>query len=146
MISNTTFDVINEIWSKELWPNRKSIITPTSAMNYLEGYDLINMTYNPTFICYLVEEEIAGVNSGHLCMDGSYRSRGLFVYPKYRKQGIGPKLLLATIDQGRKENARFVWSYPRNTSWETYKKAGFELTTDWEYSETGINAFCKIDL
>jgi GNAT superfamily N-acetyltransferase len=146
MISNITFDTINEIWSKELWPDRKSPITPTSAMNYLNGYDLVNMQYEPSFIAYKLGGKIIGVNSGHMCMDGSYRSRGLFVYPEYRKQGIGVQLLLATIDQGKSESANFVWSYPRNTSWETYKKAGFVLTSDWEYSETGINAFCRIDL
>jgi GNAT superfamily N-acetyltransferase len=94
----------------------------------------------------MLDNKIAGVNSGHKCMDGSYRSRGLFVYPKFRNLGIGYKLLLETINQGKKESAKFVWSYPRNTSWKTYEKAGFILTSDWEYSETGINAFCKIDL
>lgn len=146
MISIITFQEIYEIWRSELWPNRVSEITSTSAMNYLGGYDISNMTYDPTFISYILEGEIVGVNSGHHCADGSYRSRGLFVFPNYRGKKIGQILLNATISQAKKESASFIWSYPRNTSWKTYESAGFVLTSIWENSELGYNAYCKLDL
>jgi len=53
-------------------------------------------------------------------------------------------LLLATIDEGFKKQANFVWSYPRKESWNTYNSAGFTLSSKWESSEMGINAYCKI--
>lgn len=147
MISVFTFEEIYHIWKSELWPNRLSDITGTSAMNYLGGYDVSNMSFKPTFICYKSEQcQILGVNSGHLCIDGSYRSRGLFVFPDYRGRKIGQQLLKATIDQARKESANFVWSYPKQTSWKTYESAGFSLSSPWEISELGFNAYCKLDL
>ena len=147
MISTLTFEEIYHIWSTELWPNRVSEITSTSAMNYLGGYDISNMDFQPTFVCYKSEQgEILGVNSGHLCVNGSYRSRGLFVFPDYRGRKIGQMLLRATIDQARKELADFIWSYPKQTSWKTYESADFKLSSPWEISELGFNAYCKLEL
>jgi GNAT superfamily N-acetyltransferase len=141
-VKQIEFDTISQVWAKDLWPGRKTIETH-SAMNYLGGYDLKNMTTKPTFFGVFVDSELAGVNSGHLCHDKSYRSRGLFVYEKYRKMGLGTLLLEETIKQGFIEGATFIWSYPRNTSWNTYKNAGFILTTDFEKSDFGYNAYCK---
>lgn len=133
---------ILSIWKKYLWPNRESYIESTSAMVYLNGYDLNNMSFKPSFFGYYINDNLVGVNSGHKCYDMSYRSRGLYVFPEFRKQGIGTKLLLETIDQGKKENCEFVWSYPKQTSWKTYQAAGFVLSSPWELSELGHNAYC----
>lgn len=101
----------------------------------------------PTFFAIFINGEIAGVNSGHMCKDLQYRSRGLFVFEKFRGKNLGRDLLLATIDQARKEDATMCWSYPRKSSWKSYLAAGFELASDWEGSETSdANAYCKIDL
>ena len=101
----------------------------------------------PTFFGYFIEDKLVGVNSGHKCSDNSYRSRGVYVFPEFRKREIGTKLLIATIDQGRSEGCSFVWSYPRRSSWNTYQSAGFRLAGDWEKSETSeANAYCRIDL
>lgn len=144
MIVNVQFNDIVHIWQNYLWPNRTSKIESTSAMCFLGNYDLENMKSNPTFFAYKINGEIAGVNSGHFCKaDDSYRSRGLFVFNKYRNQGIGTSLLLATIEQAIRENANLVWSYPRISSWNTYNKAGFELASNWEPSELGKNAYCS---
>jgi GNAT superfamily N-acetyltransferase len=146
MIKKITFEDILKIWKDHLWKDRKSNIEPQSAMLFLNGHDLKNFNYESSYFAFYNNDTIVGVNSGHLCCDGSYRSRGLFVLPYYRKQGIGTQLLTETIKQGKKENAVFVWSYPRLSSWGTYHKAGFKLCTDWQESETSINAFCKVDL
>jgi hypothetical protein len=53
-------------------------------------------------------------------------------------------LLIATIEQGRKENAHMCWSYPKDSSWNTYAKAGFTLVSDWESAENGTNAYCVV--
>ena len=141
-IEKISFDEILPIWRDHLWPDRTSPIESNSAMVYLEGHDMFNMTTNPTFFAYKIDGRIAGVNSGHKCSKGHYRSRGLYVFDEFRGLGIGVKLLLATIDQGRKENAVICWSYPRETSWKTYDIAGFELASKFEISETGTNAYC----
>ena len=147
MITTITFDKVLPIWENHLWPERESRIDATSAMCYLGGYDLVNMHTAPTFFAYAIDGEIAGVNSGHMCKDQQYRSRGLYVFDKFRGKGIGTLLLTATIEQAKKENAALCWSYPRKTSWKSYLAAGFELASDWETSETSdANAYCKIDL
>lgn len=142
MIVFLEYNDIYQIWKQHLWPDRKSDITPTSAMMFLGDYNSDNMSYKPSFLGYIEDEELLGVNSGHMCVDNSYRSRGLFVFPKARNKGIGSKLLIATIDQGSKESATFVWSYPKQTSWKAYEKAGFSLSSPWETSELGFNAYC----
>lgn len=146
MIKEITFDDILPIWRDYLWPGRTSDITPTSAMHYMEGYDLVNMSYTPTFFAYIIDNEIAGVNSGHMCMNGRYRSRGLYVFERFRGKNIGTELLIATIEQARLEGANLCWSYPKDTSWKTYAKAGFKLDSEFEDSENGKNAFCSIIL
>lgn len=143
MISEIGFEEIYKVWQDYLWPHRTSKIESHSAMLFLSGYDLNNYKFQATHLAYKVDGEIVGVNSGHMCGDYSYRSRGLYVFPKYRKHGIGKDLLLATIDRANNENASFIWSFPRKDSWGTYKSAGFEVVTEWKESETGINAYCN---
>ena len=145
-LKKISFHQIFPIWDNYLWPNRVSEITPTSAMCYLGGYDLVNMDSMPTFFAYMIDGEIAGVNGGHMCNDNEYRSRGLYVFEKFRGSGIGTALLKATIEQAAKEEASLCWSYPKDTSWKTYAKAGFVLASDFEISENGTNAYCMIKL
>jgi len=143
MITHISFEEILPIWRDFLWPNRTSSIDSHSAMDFKGGYDLQNMVSTPTFFGYTIDNKIIGVNSGHMCRDNSYRSRGLWVFPKHRGNQIGKQILIATIQQGITEGADYVWSYPKDTSWKTYNSAGFELASDWEKSENGTNAYCK---
>lgn len=146
MVVKTTYKEIYPIWKNYLWPNRTSPIEPNSAMCYLGEYDMFNMSTQPTFFAYMIDDKIAGVNSGHLCNNHHYRSRGLFVFDEHRKKGIGTQLLLATIEQAKTENAQLCWSYPRQDSWRTYEKAGFVLQSKFRPDETGLNAYCSIEL
>lgn len=146
MIKEISYNEIEHIWINHLWPSRTSKIESVSCMLFLHGYDLQNYYYIPKFFAYIIDDKIVGVNSGHKCADQSYRSRGLFVFPEYRKHGVGRELLLATINQGKIEKSSLVWSYPRQESWHTYESAGFTLASEWQQSETGTNAFCKIYL
>lgn len=146
MIQTITWRHISLIWITELWANRTSPIEKVSHM-MLEGPDMDNSKFEPTFFGYYDGANLVGVNSGHMCCDGNYRSRGLYVNPQYRGQGIGRQLLQATIDQGKREKAKLVWSYPRQTSWPTYKSVGFDLVSDWQPTETSENnAKCSMIL
>jgi len=140
------FETILPVWKDELWPGRVSAIETHSAMLHLyKEYDIGNFLLPSWYLGYIVDEELIGVNSGHMCIDGSARSRGLWVCPKNRKNGYGKQLLDATIAEAKVQNASSVWSYSRKTSWPTYESAGFVLTSDWEQSETSeANAYCYI--
>ena len=142
MIQHISFEEILPIWRDYLWPNRVSAIENTSAMTFLGGYDLKNMQHEPTFFAYTMNNKIVGVNSGHLFYDNSYRSRGLWVFPEYRGNRIGIQLLLAAIEQGTNENVDYIWSYPKFSSWNTYRAAGFTLASKWHQSELDLNAYC----
>lgn len=144
MLTIINWATIKKIWGSKLWPNRKSMIEPTSAMIYLGGIDIVNMKSSPTFFGYKLNNDIVGVNSGHMCNDNTYRSRGLWVDETHRGQGIGRLLLKATVEKAQEEHASLVWSYPRFDSWHTYKAEGFSLVTPWEISETSEkNAYCS---
>jgi GNAT superfamily N-acetyltransferase len=146
-IKKISFVKTYDIWKNQLWPNRISEITPTSAMSFMGGYELQNMTSNPSFFAYIIDNEIAGVNSGHRTINDGYRSRGLYVFERFRGKGIGTQLLKATIEQAKLEHCNMCWSYPRKSSWKSYLNAGFELASDWEKSETSDdNAYCVIKL
>lgn len=145
MITSIGYQEILPIWKYHLWPTRHSPIESNSAMCFLGGYSMHNMTTKPTFLAYMIDGNIAGVNSGHMCENDHYRSRGLFVFDQFRGRGIGVALLKATIDQGKSEGAKMCWSYPRDTSWKMYASAGFTLASEFEQSETGMNAYCRYD-
>ena len=144
MLIELNWEEIIYIWTEYLWPARSSPIEPTSAMCFLNGYDAANMASTPTFFGYIIDDRIVGVNSGHACPNqNNYRSRGLWVDPNYRRQGIGQQLLTATIKQGQQEVYDQIWSYPRRSSWSTYRAVGFVLASEWEVSETSeANAYC----
>ena len=121
-------------------------------MMWQAGYNIDNMEFEPTFFGYFYRKKLIGVNSGHLCMldrddtkGKHYRSRGLWVDPKHRGKGIGQKLLTAAVEQGKDLGCNMVWSYPRKTSWSTYKAVGFKLDTKWIKTENGSNAYCSLN-
>lgn len=147
MIKEVSWEVIFKIWRDHLWPNRISSIEPRSVMKLLGGYHNLNHDYHPNFYGFFQNNYLIGVNSFHLCPDNTLRSRGLFVFPENRGQGIGVKLLFHSIEYAKKFKIPVVWSYPRITSWNTYEKAGFKLLTEWKESEAGlINAYCILKL
>jgi len=137
-----TFSEILPFWNK-LWPERQSPIEPQSNM-MLDG-TYANNVDQPTWFYGLEDRDgaIVGVNSVHLCADGMFRSRGLWVEPQCRALGFGRQLLAHGIQLAR--GARGVWSFPRQSSWFTYQAAGFILTTGWSQSETSeANAYCAL--
>jgi len=138
------FATVLPIWRNQLWPKRISPIETHSAMMYMDApLEMKNLLTTPSFFGCYNDDELIGVNSGHLCVDHSYRSRGLWVNENFRRRGIGKALLLQAIAQAQLEEALFVWSYPRKSSWGTYKSAGFELASQWEVCETSeANAYC----
>lgn len=142
------FEACLPLWEAKLWPNRKSKIETHSTMIYFVKGDLeVDMgVFNLPSWYYgaYVGRTLVGVNSGHLCSDGTARSRGLWVDPEHRRKGIGSSLLLHTANLAhRQHKATGIWSYPRQTSFPSYSKVGFLLTSEWTLSETSeANAYC----
>ena len=148
MIKEITFEEILPIWKEKLWPGRLSPIETHSAMLHLyTEYSMDNFQLPVWYLGCYENNQLIGVNSGHMCADGTARSRGLWVSPESRGKGHGKQLLLTTIDGAKEHKATSIWSFPRKSSWPTYHSAGFILTSDWKASETSeANAYCYMDL
>jgi len=148
MITLINFDVIRPVWQVYLWPNRVSAIESHSAMIYKSNdYSMTNFQLPVEFFAIIIDDKIIGVNSCHMCSDGLARSRGLWVHSNFRGKGYGKMLLEETINFGVKQKAKGIWSFPRKTSWETYKSIGFNLTSEWIETETSeANAYCYLEL
>lgn len=145
-IKEISFTDIGPIWANRLWPGREDI-EPASAMMFSGGFDFEMGNFNlPAIFIGLFEDgHLVGVNSGHACVDNSFRSRGLWVDPIARGKGYGIDLLRHTITDGRLLGCSFCWSLPRQSSWKTYEAVGFERTSDWFSTDTSeANAYCKL--
>lgn len=141
MIKLISYEEILPIWENELWVARKDPIEPISWMKYLGDYE-DNSRMPTAFLGYYEDDKLVGVNSGHQCADGSYRSRGLLVNVAYRGKGIAKQLLLATIEAGK--GSEFIWSFPRKSSWSAYQSVGFSLASEWSENINNTNAYCVL--
>jgi len=148
MIVEVGFPQVQKTWSEKLWPSRENL-EPQSAMVYLDysDHDMGNLTLPVHFFGLYVNGILRGTNSVHLCADGSMRSRGLWVDEDLRGQGHGKNLLQVGVDKAIEYDCPFIWSFPRKSSWHSYRSVGFELTSGWQPSETNDeNAFCRLDV
>lgn len=142
------FDIL-PMWEKHLWPNRTSAIESTSAIKYGSfpyEYDIDYMSSKFYGFGAYVNDRLVGVNSGHMTGD-SFRSRGLFVMPEFRKHGIGNALLDVTLIKATVLKADYIWSMPRRRSLPSYEKTGFVKSSDWfqtETLDTNCFAFCNL--
>ena len=142
-IEHITFDEILPFW-KILWSHIDFEITPKHPRLLLKGYDeriIVNYNWKPTFFGVIKDDQIVGVNSGFRTNDDQYRSRGLFVIPELRMNGIATKLLQAVYDQAKKEECKIIWSYPRYEAIHVYLKFGFQKVSCFETNEFGTNCY-----
>ena len=135
------FDTIYQVWSTELWPDRISLIETHSAMTWPFGnptnaYDMNIFKYKATFFGVYLDGILIGVNSGHKTSNTLYRSRGLWVDPKHRKNGIAQILFEMTETQARKEICDVIWSIPRKTALPAYQRFGFNTVGGFFGTET----------
>lgn len=145
MIELIEYSDIQQIWSNHLWPGRLDI-EPVSAMLYQTGYSMEHFKLPVFYFGIRHSGLLIGVNSGHMCSDNSFRSRGLWVDPNFRRLGYGIQLLESTIQQSRIMKSTFCWSLPRKSSWPTYQSVGFQKTSDWLSTDTSdANCYCRID-
>lgn len=149
-IIRLSFEQISSVWQNHLWPDRESPIESHSAMTWpFEGnpeqYDMNVFNYPATFWGVYIDNKLVGVNSGHKTTDTQYRSRGIWVHPEYRKQGIAQNLFNMTKHQAVLEKTDMIWSLPRKTALPAYERFGFSTVGDFLKTETSdANIYVKL--
>lgn len=120
------FETIKKIWETKLWRDRISAIKPMSSMQWNGGIDMsIYDKYEPTFFGVYDGDKLVGVNSGFRTKDTLYRSRGIWVDPDYRGQGVAQKLFEALDAVALNEGCVEIWSIPRKDALVAYLRAGY---------------------
>ena len=138
----TTFEKTYDLWNEGLWPGRISKIQPINILMWnpymWEDYGKVDVTkdrnillFEPTFWAVRDGEEIVGVNSGFRTDDDIYRSRGLYVKPEKRGEGLSKLLLKLTIETAKREECRIIWTMPRKTALPAYESVGFNKIGGW---------------
>ena len=152
-VKQITFEEILPIWHNQLWPNRVSKIETHSAMtwpmtNINQPYDIKAFGYPAYFFGIFHNEKLIAVNSGHLTSSTEFRSRGLWVDPDYRKQGLAQLLLKAAVDTAIQSKADIVWSIPKLAVIDTYTKVGFKPVYSIPVMnvEFGPNVYAVLDI
>lgn len=148
IFKKTTFDEIFPLWRYGLWPGRKSEIKPTNGIKFMGGYNKEIEKNIPTFFGAFIDNECVAVNSGFATDKFYYRSRGLYVVPKYRKNGVAYKLLAATEEEAIASGHKFLWSMPRESALIVYLLYGFKKASKMfdDNVEFGPNCFVVKDL
>jgi GNAT superfamily N-acetyltransferase len=139
-IKRITFEEVLPLW-KKLW-HPKEDIQKRSGRRLLYGFDRSVITNDNIEVTYFgaeIDGKIVGVNSGYI--HTGYRSRGLYVLPEHRRNGISQALFKATEEDAKKKSIAYIWSMPRETALSAYKKFGFHIVSDFFYGEYGQNCF-----
>ena len=139
-ITEITFEDILSVWQDDLWPDRVSDYETHSAMTWPYTsetvYDMSIFDYPAVYWGFWHNDQLCGVNSGHATSDSEYRSRGLWVDPAWRSQGLGLALLTQTINHAESEGYVMCWSLPRVRALNVYVRAGFSEVGDVISTET----------
>ena len=128
-ITEITFSDILPVWQDNLWPNRSSAYETHSAMTWPYTsdtvYDMTIFDYEAVYWGFWDRDLLCGVNSGHATSNTEYRSRGLWVDPSWRSQGLGTALLNKTLSHAESEGYLMCWSLPRTSALSVYVASGF---------------------
>lgn len=143
-IRQVGFEIVLPVWHEFLWPNRKSTIRQVNNMKLGGGTDSsIEKLYSPTFFGAYLNNQIVGVNSCHQSGQSLFRSRGLYVFPAWRRRGVARALLRETCLLAKSQGAVSIWSAPREESLGPYRSVGFEPVSELTHDgfEFGPNLY-----
>lgn len=142
-LRDSNFEEIEHIWVNHLWPKRKSPVKAISPISFDLKYDASIKNSEPIFyVAESTKREIAGVISGFRTSEALYRSRGLYVFPQFRKLGISQILLQAIKNKAENERCAQIWTLPRQTAWPAYEKFGFQKVSDWLTNDMEFGPNC----
>ena len=140
VITEIRWHDILPVWQDDLWPMRTSPCETHSAMTWPytseSEYDMTIFEYPVTYWGFWDNNRLCGVNSGHATSDTEYRSRGLWVDPQWRSEGVGTALLKITAEHAESEGYVMCWSLPRVSALSVYVGAGFSEVGDIISTET----------
>ena len=147
-ITEITWHDILPVWQFQLWPKRQSLIESHSAMTWPwsseSDIDMSIFDQPATYWGAYHNRILVGVNSGHGVSDTEYRSRGLWVDPDWRCQGIGSELLNHGCEYAQTQGYNMIWSLPRVSSIKTYTNAGFQEVGERFKTETSdLNVYVR---
>lgn len=125
MINQIDFKEISVIWSKELWPGRKSPIEPFSCLDINGNVDMkiLDNYPNPKFFSFINENKTIAVTSLHNTSKFEQRLRGTWVAETYRRSGIGTAFVQEIFKEFISADET-VWTLSRVNTVNFYKKQG----------------------
>lgn len=138
-IQEITFDDILPIWKTNLWPHRKSIIEPMSAVAF-DGsinIDIFKYSESTFYLAAVMDQSIVGVISGHKTQEKQCRLRGLYVDENYRRQSISTHLIQAQLTKAKALKCDQVWALARVTNSGLFEKLGFQIQLETDKYEYG---------
>lgn len=140
------FGQVLEVWQKQLWPGRISPIEPISCIAENGEINAAILNEKPFFWRAINQEgQTIGVISGFKAGQ-NFRSRGVWVDPKYRNQGIGRLLMNQNQIKAQDLNLKKIWTMPRKSTWSFYEKLGFQIALEIDKYEFGPHYIATLDL
>lgn len=127
-IVEISFAEVLSVWEGQLWPNRKSVIEPYSAINIngvIDG-NIVDLKPSANFLAIYCDNKIAAVTSYHMTSENQYRLRGTWVAEQHRGRGLGKILITKVINEKFKKNDT-IWTLSREMNRSFYEKAGFKF-------------------
>lgn len=137
-ISEVSFEEIEQIWSKYLWPDRISKIEPISLIDRDGNIDKqILEIAKPKFLKLHSGNEVFGVTSFLMTEPHVWRLRGTWVDESLRRRNLGSQLLQESMSLIKEVDLKpSVWTMARKNSDSFYLKNGFvkkKLITNYEF-------------
>ena len=139
MIYRIDFETIQKVWRENLWVEGDSADKRYNRIKIDGKFDQDMAEKTVMYWAYKLDDEIVGVNSGYKSCENYYRSRGLWVTPRFRGAGFAKSLLDVVIGESIFWNCKYVWSYPREESLGVYESMGFKKQGDFEVADYGFN-------
>ena len=139
MIYRVDFETIQKVWRKNLWVEGDSADKRYNRIKIDGKFDQDMAEKTVMYWAYKLDDEIVGVNSGYKSCENYYRSRGLWVTPRFRGAGFAKSLLDVAINESIFWNCKYIWSYPREESLGVYESMGFKKQGDFKIADYGFN-------
>ena len=139
MIYRIDFETIQKVWRENLWVEGDSADKRYNRIKIDGKFDQDMAEKTVMYWAYKLDDEIVGVNSGYKSCENYYRSRGLWVTPRFRGAGFAKSLLDVAIGESIFWNCKYIWSYPREESLGVYESMGFKKQGDFKIADYGFN-------
>ncbi len=139
MIYRISYEIAKEVWKQDLWSYGDGADKKYIKMKMKGKFDKTMAEKTIFYWAYKLDDKIVGINSGYKSCDNYYRSRGLWVDPRFRGAGFAKSLLDVVIGESIFWNCKYIWSYPREESLSVYESMGFKKQSGFEVGTYGFN-------